>query len=172
MSGQCWSPCIISFQLDEMLNKLRMKVNPLFYLYIKDEAVFMLYLGAVSNACINQVIISSFGQWFSTFLNTIATPSTRHEPHSVSSRNIHHDTGGMRFCLWPWWLTPLHTMLRSICFYIVHQILTFAIVHRENVNLTQGLGSPLVTGIIKNWAFYPPWLHLCTCLTAKTLFIT
>ena len=28
--------------------------------------------------------------------------------------------------------------------------LAFAIVHRENVNLTQGLGSALVTGIIKN----------------------
>ena len=102
------SKCLVSvgahvlFQLDEMLNKLRMKINPLFYLYVKDEAVFMLCLGAVSNAYINQVIISSFGQWFSTFLNTIAAPSTRHEPHSVSSRNIHHDTGGMRFCLWPW----------------------------------------------------------------------
>ena len=42
VSSQCWSPRIISFQPDEMLNKLRMKINPLFYLYVKDEAVFML----------------------------------------------------------------------------------------------------------------------------------
>ena len=26
VSSQCWSPCIISFQLDEMLNKLRIKI--------------------------------------------------------------------------------------------------------------------------------------------------
>lgn len=42
VSCQCWNQCIISVQLDEMLNKLRMKVNSLFYLYVKGNAVFML----------------------------------------------------------------------------------------------------------------------------------
>lgn len=140
-----------------------MKINPLFYLYVKDEAVFMLCLGAISNACINQVIISSFGQWFSTFLNTIAAPSTRHEPHSVNSRNIHHDTGNEILPLALVTNTLAHDAEVNLLLYCLSDFnmdLAFAIVHRENVNLTQGLGSALLTGVIKNRAFYPPWSHL------------
>lgn len=38
-SRLCWNQCIISVQLDEMLNKLRMKINSLFYLYVKGNTV-------------------------------------------------------------------------------------------------------------------------------------
>lgn len=103
LSCQCWNQCAISIHLDEMLNKLRMKINSLFYLYVKDNAVFMIQSNGTFHSnfvtrvplvtangevvlcyALSRNCISSFGSQSSTFRNTHRhrqppTPA----PHSI-----------------------------------------------------------------------------------------
>lgn len=103
-SRQCWNQCIISVQLDEMLNKLRMKINSLFYLYVKGNTVLWcswwslsfrlnIWVPAITPdewdfvLCVQQEILSCPRLPAFTFRNTGIpyAPSTRPlpAPHSV-----------------------------------------------------------------------------------------
>lgn len=134
-SRQCWNQCIISVQLDEMLNKLRMKINSLFYLYVKGNTVLWcswwslsfrlnIWVPAITPdewdfvLCVQQEILScprlpAFH--LQEHRNTVCAKHTPPpSPTQCNSRNIcyYEHRGDVWFCCRSRLRTPLHPVGR------------------------------------------------------------
>lgn len=123
-SRQCRDQCIISVQLDEMLNKLRMKINSLFYLYVKGNTVLWcswwslsfrrnIWVPAVTPnewdfvLCIQQEILSCLrlpAFHLPEHRNTVCAEHTPPpSPTQCNSRNVCYEhRGDVWFCCRSW----------------------------------------------------------------------